>query len=387
MRLFESVFLCSVALAVINVVIAQTLGSGPVIKRPQSLEPKLDRSKQLVKYRYKDPKERPKIIVFGDSVSDTGNFYGMYQFGGYWNDGHFTNGPIWSEYYSTLVDYQLVNYAFAGAVINDSLSDPIPIWDFLPSVQQQIDIYINEKNGPKVSTDITTTKDLDVAIIATACNDLFRMIRKIEKGIIDQTEFITGIANTITTQAELLISDPGGLMVVIWNWMPTELTMSETHKHYQIAKTSTNMFNQILNSWYQSLSPPSKKANVIIADLWNFYHKVTNPRILNALGIDFVDEKCLYTFGIHIPAESCAEPDKHLFYDYAHFSTKIHQVIGAYLVNLVKKNQLGNDDYELTELELLRIIEEFDIAAINSTHNIFSNSDPGRVFNAFSSHI
>ncbi len=81
-----------------------------------------------------------RIIVFGDSVSDTGNLYEM---SGKtqppsppYADGRFCNGPIWVEYLADDLGMTglLEDYAFGGAIAGHDESG-------IPGVQDQIALY------------------------------------------------------------------------------------------------------------------------------------------------------------------------------------------------------------------------------------------------------
>ncbi|KAJ1676696.1 hypothetical protein EV182_007668, partial [Spiromyces aspiralis] len=54
---------------------------------------------------------KASFLVFGTSLSDTGNVIEVYGVGGYW-DGRFSSGPVWNEYTAYLQNMTLVNYAF-----------------------------------------------------------------------------------------------------------------------------------------------------------------------------------------------------------------------------------------------------------------------------------
>lgn len=67
-----------------------------------------------------------KIVTFGDSLSDTGNFYEHMdkQFPTYpYYDGRFTNGPVWIELLAEEKSIALENYAYGGAGILEPGAD------------------------------------------------------------------------------------------------------------------------------------------------------------------------------------------------------------------------------------------------------------------------
>jgi phospholipase/lecithinase/hemolysin len=70
-----------------------------------------------------------RIVVFGDSLSDTGNFYHLT--GGQlpptpYANGRFSNGPLWVEYLADDLGMQVLlenNYAVAGATTGHANSN------------------------------------------------------------------------------------------------------------------------------------------------------------------------------------------------------------------------------------------------------------------------
>ena len=80
-----------------------------------------------------------RIIVFGDSLSDTGNYYemsGAYPPGYSGWEGRFCNGPLWVEYLAEDLGMTglLEDYAFWGAIAGHDESG-------IPGVQDQIALY------------------------------------------------------------------------------------------------------------------------------------------------------------------------------------------------------------------------------------------------------
>ncbi len=72
------------------------------------------------------------IIIFGDSLSDTGNLYKLYQIPSSppYYKGRFSNGPIWAEvlaesYFHEKANEHLQDYAFGGAAIAEKDTDDV----------------------------------------------------------------------------------------------------------------------------------------------------------------------------------------------------------------------------------------------------------------------
>lgn len=88
-----------------------------------------------------------RIVVFGDSLSDTGNLYLLS--GGYppapYAEGRFSNGPLWIEYLAEKMGMQVSpedNYAVAGATTgHDNFNDGL-FGMVYPGLQDQLDAFL-----------------------------------------------------------------------------------------------------------------------------------------------------------------------------------------------------------------------------------------------------
>lgn len=94
-----------------------------------------------------------RMIVFGDSLSDTGNVKPVDQ-NKRWS-GRFTNGPIYIDHLKSSLNMsneQVLNYAFGGALTGPHASFGALLKSPVPMLTQQIERFTNE-HDPK-STDI-----------------------------------------------------------------------------------------------------------------------------------------------------------------------------------------------------------------------------------------
>ena len=78
-----------------------------------------------------------KLIVFGDSLSDTQNMFNASQWklpnGTSWQAGRFSNGPVWAEYLANTLRLPFYNWAIGGAATDQYL--------VVPGLVQQIDSW------------------------------------------------------------------------------------------------------------------------------------------------------------------------------------------------------------------------------------------------------
>jgi phospholipase/lecithinase/hemolysin len=87
-----------------------------------------------------------KMVVFGDSLSDTGNFYkhmdGQYPAYPYFN-GRFTDGPVWIELVAEKLQATIVNYAFGGAGVVPRDNDEESA---IHHLHQEVSEYLEDTN-------------------------------------------------------------------------------------------------------------------------------------------------------------------------------------------------------------------------------------------------
>lgn len=84
-----------------------------------------------------DSRGTERIVVFGDSLSDTHNIYNFLQWkfpnSGSWFLGRFSNGPVWPEYLEKSVKLTVYNWAISGAAADQQL--------IIPGFTQQVDSW------------------------------------------------------------------------------------------------------------------------------------------------------------------------------------------------------------------------------------------------------
>jgi len=95
-----------------------------------------------------------KLVVFGDSISDTGNLYaltgGAFPPASMYVNGRFSNGSVWVEYLAERLDLtgKMENYAFGGACSGTasyvSFAYGIP---GLPGLKTEIDMFAAAQGG------------------------------------------------------------------------------------------------------------------------------------------------------------------------------------------------------------------------------------------------
>src|SRR5215471_4598683 len=139
-----------------------------------------------------DPAHFSRVIVFGDSLSDTGNFYSLT--GGFppppYANGRFSNGSLWVEYLADDLGTPLVpgdNYAVAGAMTGHGNSNDGFLGLIYPGLQDELAAFVATE--PPGGADPQA-----LYIIWAGANDIFVALASqgdLEAAIRD------GVANTI----------------------------------------------------------------------------------------------------------------------------------------------------------------------------------------------
>lgn len=162
-----------------------------------------------------------QILVFGDSLSDTGN---VYIFSGKKNpvspyfEGRFSNGPLWIEVFAEKMGLKIpepslaggTNYAYGGARTGDGDRDG------KPDIGKQIDQYL-EKTGGRV-------QKKQLIVVSGGCNDFVRG---------NPVETVPNIINSITKLAKA-----GGKTFLVSNFPPLGGLPVFTHEIPSMIETS-----------------------------------------------------------------------------------------------------------------------------------------------------
>ena len=252
------------------------------------------------------------LVVFGDSLSDSGNIFDL--FGGAFGpnppyaDSRFTSnftdgtaGLVWVEYLAASMGLSLdnsiaggTNYAFGGARAADGAGD------LVPSLPDQLGFYFGDTGNTADANSLyvvfgggNDVRDNDAsgsaASIAQVITDL---------AAAGATDFFVPNLPDIGLTPEALAGDaPGGSSAVI----SAAAAQHNADLAAQIATLEATL-----------------GVNIISFDLFGIFDDViTDP---SAFGISNVTDACIET--------DCLDPDSYLFFDGIHPTATVHQVMG-----------------------------------------------------------
>jgi len=281
---------------------------------------------------------RNEVYVFGDSLSDPHNLYDLT---GFWppsppNSGNYSNGPVWTEYFSwdldAPVDSRAVGGAFTGpialpvapgftmAVSNlNSLQNP-PFIPNLPGLKEQVDAFLTE-HPAGLNPDA-------LYVVWAGANDFFLALSRPELG----PQILTGaIQNLAATVCRL---GTAGARHFAVGTLPdigvTPFARSMGEAVSEAISAQIVRFNAGLVATLEGL-PQGCAETLVVFDAYRYLNAiVAHPE---AYGLQQVTEPCVFLG----PAQDCSG---FLFWDPVHPSTAGHAV----LADLMREDFCGTAD-------------------------------------------
>ncbi len=196
-----------------------------------------------------------ELVVFGDSLSDTGNLLpptgGLFPPSELYFEGRFSNGPIWVDFFTESLGYEVSNFAIAGAT---SSSENI-IRDFsgLDNLPDSLDFLGLTTQLENFQTEITTASADQLYFLFIGNNDFFELL-----GGDVTTDPTTVITNSITniSNAVIGLANSGVETIAISNLPDLGLTpLAIEAGASSDATLATLAFNTALSEALETLEP------------------------------------------------------------------------------------------------------------------------------------
>jgi phospholipase/lecithinase/hemolysin len=257
-----------------------------------------------------------EIVVFGDSISDTGNAFLLTEgaaVGPPYFQGHFSNGPMWVEVLASQLGLPApgpslgggTNYAFGGARTGPGLS---PFGT--PNVGLQIDLFLAE-SGPLAGDELI--------VVAAGSNDLSGPPHSPELAVRHLSEHIATLAAA------------GGKTFLVPSLMPLgQLPGNLGSPHEFELDTKAGVFNRLLD---RELSQLETLLGVTILrfDMGGLVSDILDSP--EDYGLTNVTNPACPGCGIGFPAPDAADtlvpnPDEYLWWDFVHMTRVGHAIVG-----------------------------------------------------------
>lgn len=270
-----------------------------------------------------------QLIVFGDSLSDTGNLYSLSQpyvpgalpfqlpQAPYFN-GRFSNGPVAVEWLAQGLGASLTNYAVGGATTGLGNNQVPPI----PALQAT---GLRTQVGSFLSGGVVDASAL--YLVWAGPNDFLGMVPGTE-----QQTFASAIGNLTQSVLDLYA---GGARNFLLPLLPdlglTPRSQAAGAAAAAGASALSDAFNAALSQSYAQLAL-LPGAHLTLFDTASTQRSL----IANAamLGFDSTDSGCFSGF-VGVPGTVCATPDTHMFWDDIHPTARVHQLLGQQLLAAV----------------------------------------------------
>ncbi|MCX9157636.1 SGNH/GDSL hydrolase family protein [Niveibacterium sp. 24ML] len=281
-----------------------------------------------------------QMILFGDSLSDPGNFYAATgDFAppppAYWN-GRFSNGPVAAEYLASKLGFssaQVSNYAVSGSYtgtdnavlhdplyINDPVLGPVLATADLPGMRTQMERYLAQH----------TVDSNALYVVWGGPNDFAALMRDpASTPQAYQAAVIEAVTNLATITQTLIMS--GAQHVMVGNMPNLGRTPGAAQAGPQAVGAATGLsigFNSVLD---QALSGIDAMApgRVVRFDAFSAVEGIVANA--SAFGLTETQAACLWT--------SCAmDPtmwNQHLFWDWQHPTTYAHELLADAMFDAV----------------------------------------------------
>ncbi|HEY9735005.1 MAG TPA: SGNH/GDSL hydrolase family protein [Trichocoleus sp.] len=263
-----------------------------------------------------------QLYVFGDSLSDIGNFFAATgnqlpppQLGYF--QGRFTNGPLWVDYLAPqlgLTSDRQTNFAFPGATTGvRNTTDPR-----LPALQQQIAGFIQA--APQVDPN-------GLYVVWAGANDYTRGGGETNPAIPvgNLTSAIQALAGSGARNI-LVPNLPDLGQVPLFQGRGPEEAAAATA--LTVGPTGHNvLLSQAVSQLRSQLGP---NVNLTLLDVGALFSDlVSNP---SQFGFTNTEDACLFPSPLlsglpQVPITICSNPNEYIFWDSLHPSTRTHQIL------------------------------------------------------------
>jgi len=279
-----------------------------------------------------------EMIVFGNSLSDSGNVYvatGNLIPAEPYYDGRFSNGPNYADLLAADLQLELEpflvggsNYAVGGAK-TPAFPDGLP-YDFLTQVDIfQLEVQFGIRDEPDENA---------LYVVFIGSNDLMDIIDEALADPQNQTSIIqNGIADVVGNIGSGLsnLRDQGAVNILVPNLPNVGRTPKYLEKEssspgtVSLATSATLAFNEDLDDMLDLFDD----INLIRFDAYGLLEEaVVSPA---AFGLSNVTEAC-YTGDYSGGGTVCSDPDSYLFWDEIHPTGKSHRLLASHILpNLI----------------------------------------------------
>lgn len=254
-----------------------------------------------------------RVVIFGDSYSDTGNGYRItnwtYPITPPYYRGRYSNGPMWVDRLKVL---SKSNYAFASATTDNKLVQGLAKLNTVPvpGIRQQVATYLNKTHRRILSNIIPT-----LHIIWGGGNDF------VFNRTISPFQSVNSLMNSVR---DLL--NAGAKNLLVFNQLPIQiLPYSRRFNQSQTLMALTNIINNATVTSLSAIPKNYSNAPIYMFDYNSFITKVVS----NTSSVKFANtvDGCWYVASLTRVDINCANPNEYVFIDNFHFTATVNKLI------------------------------------------------------------
>ncbi|KAK0557112.1 hypothetical protein OC846_000759 [Tilletia horrida] len=280
-----------------------------------------------------------QVVVVGDSLSDNGN---VYRFTNHtwpadpaYYKGRFSNGPVWVEYLARDIGPHaggapLIDLAYGGATVNNTRiqgytgpNSTIPV----PSVLDQISAYLKTAKAGEVHSSLF--------VVTGGANDAFFGLG----GAYSPSELAKLVAADLITAAHRLYK--AGARHFLIPSPPALQTIPYAQDFSISSQPSLKGFSDTFVSYLRANAiKVGKEATVTIFDQVKAFDSYISEKSKRK-GWHVKDACLVGVYGETKTRTLCADPDKFVFWDIYHPTTKTHRYLARRALKALHHNALS----------------------------------------------
>ncbi|MGQ5523128.1 SGNH/GDSL hydrolase family protein [Chitinimonas sp. PSY-7] len=267
-----------------------------------------------------------KIIVFGDSLSDTMNMFNNSEWRlpnkKSWYRGHFSNGPVWVEYLAKELKLPMYNWAVGGAgsdreeFVIPGLAEQVQSWK----------VYMQEAPAYRPENTLFT--------VLIGGNDFINYHRTVEHAINEQK---IGLQNLINS---------GARNILLLNLPDLSRTPVFQGKGAPDIAAQVLSYNSKLIEMISDLKVQNGGGlNIQLFDSYSLFNDLLNNP--SAYGMTNTTLPCLNINGAHVSTlyltnhqtrPECKNPDTFVFWDVLHPTTRTHKLLSDHVAPFLRSH-------------------------------------------------
>ena len=269
-----------------------------------------------------------RMVVFGDSLSDTQNMYGASQWrlpvASSWYVGRFSNGRVWVEHLADQLKLPFYNWAIGGSAADSHL--------VVPGLLQQVDSwtqYMQKAPGYRPENTLFT--------MLIGGNDLLNYGRAVDQVIADQGKALdkiiaAGGRNIVVLTLPDLSRTPSGSA----GGKAAQLSQQVKDYNAKLATLVANLKQKHGAALKLSLFDAYAMFNDLLTNPAKYQVSNTTQPCLNVAA-----NASLPYISSQTPRPECTNADAYVFWDNLHPTTHTHVLLGQMVADFLRQQNLN----------------------------------------------